>query len=354
MGKMPWPHKVNNISQIAGIETSVIDNGAGKGTRIANVNTGSGLRYKILLDRASDIESASYNQYNLSWLSHKGATAANPAANKGLEWLHSFAGGLVTTCGLTHIGAPEEDENGARGLHGRISNIPSEVEAVIQPRLDNPDSQMQVKTLTKQSKVFGPNLELRRVISSPLCKSVINIKDTVTNCGNAETPLMLLYHCNFGWQLVDEGAEILWKGDWQSRGNDMDNAVFNKSNDFHKCPPPLKQHCGSGEACAFIDVEADRNGKCYAGIYNQNLEIAVKMSFVKQQLPWLTNWQHFGAGEYVTALEPGTNPPIGQKKARTQKELIYLKPGQSREFELGFEIISGSKQIQKLKETLLK
>jgi galactose mutarotase-like enzyme len=351
MGNKLWSDKINNISQIAGIETSVIDNGPAKGTRIANINTGSGLRYKILLDRASDIESASYNQYNLSWLSHKGANCVNPAANSGVEWLYSFAGGLLTTCGLTHIGGPEEDENGSRGIHGRISNIPCEVEAITQPSLDNPDSQMQVKTLTKQSKVFGPNLELRRTISSPLCKSIINVKDTVTNRGNTETPLMLLYHCNFGYHLVDEGSEILWDGDWESRGNDMDNAIFNKENDFHKCPPPLKEHSGSKEACGFIDTKADENGKCYAGIYNPNLEIAVKMSFVKKQLPWLTNWQHFGIGEYVTALEPGTNPPLGQKKAGEQDELIYLKPGRSREFELGFEIISGSKQIQKFKES---
>jgi hypothetical protein len=24
-------------------------------------------------------------------------------------------------------------------------------------------------------------------------------------------------------------------------------------------------------------------------------------------MPWLINWQHWGKGEYVTALEPGTN-----------------------------------------------
>jgi len=42
------------------------------------------------------------------------------------------------------------------------------------------------------------------------------------------------------------------------------------------------------------------------------------MKYRKKQLPWLANWQHFGPCEYVTALEPGTNPPIGQSKAREQ------------------------------------
>ena len=49
-----WQDKVSNHTQLGGIETSVLDNGLGKGTRIAWVNTGSGLRYKVVIDRALD------------------------------------------------------------------------------------------------------------------------------------------------------------------------------------------------------------------------------------------------------------------------------------------------------------
>jgi len=51
----PWQNKISNAAQVGGIETSVLDNGAGRGTRIAWVNTGTGLRYKVVLDRAMDI-----------------------------------------------------------------------------------------------------------------------------------------------------------------------------------------------------------------------------------------------------------------------------------------------------------
>ena len=49
--KIHWQNKVINFTQVGGIETSVLDNGLGKGTRIAWVNTGSGLRYKVVIDR---------------------------------------------------------------------------------------------------------------------------------------------------------------------------------------------------------------------------------------------------------------------------------------------------------------
>src|SRR5918993_789314 len=96
-----WTNKISNSAQLGGIETSVLDNGPGRGNRIA-------------------------------WLSHGGITS--PASSgKGLDWLSSFGGGLFTTCGLSHVGGPEADKFGERGLHGRISNLKAELESIIQP-----------------------------------------------------------------------------------------------------------------------------------------------------------------------------------------------------------------------------
>jgi hypothetical protein len=62
-------------------------------------------------------------------------------------------------------------------------------------------------------------------------------------------------------------------------------------------------------------------------------------------MPWLTNWQHWGKGEYVTGLEPGTNPPIGQAKARANNTLIFLEPGESREYSLEIEVLTKESSI---------
>src|ERR1700712_3188506 len=94
--------KISNPSQLGGIETAVLDNGSGRGTRIAWINTGSGLRYKVVIDRGMDIADAFYNQHSLAWLSHTGVVSRERFSNKGLDWLETFGGGLLTTCGLTH------------------------------------------------------------------------------------------------------------------------------------------------------------------------------------------------------------------------------------------------------------
>ena len=335
-----WKDKISNAAQLGGIEISVMDNGAGRGNRIAWVNTGTGLRFKIVLDRGMDIADAFFNEHSITWLSHAGITTPQPFSNQGVDWLKTFGGGLLTTCGLAHVGGPESDVNGMRGLHDQISNLRAEIESVIQPDPVRGKMEMSITGIIKQTQVLGPNLELRRTISATLGVPTIRIHDEVINRGNVQAPHMILYHCNFGWPLVDEGTDILFNGEWQARDGGINDHIFKEGYNFRKCPAPLPEHAGTGEAVAFIDALPDAAGICTCALYNDNLGIAMVMRFQKKQLPWLTNWQHWGVGEYVTGLEPGTHPPIGQALARDTNQLIFLQPGEMRAYDLEIEVMN--------------
>lgn len=340
----PWQDKISNHAQLGGIETAVLDNGLGRGTRIAWINTGSGLRFKVVIDRALDMADAFYNQHSLAWISHTGITAPAPFSNKGLDWLKTFGGGLLTTCGLSHVGGPEADEYGERGLHGQISNLAAELESIIQPDPVGGKINMSITGKMKQSQVLGTNLQLKRTISATLGESTIRIHDEVLNRGNMPAPHMLLYHLNFGWPLADEGTEIIWRGEWQPREGNS-NRIFREGNNYQICPPPLDEHAGAGEEAAFIDISSDSGGWCSCGLHNPKIGIALSVRFKKEQLPWLTNWQHWGKDEYVTGLEPGTNPPIGQAKARAQNKLIFLQPQQIKTYDLEIEVLENEDKI---------
>lgn len=346
MTAYPWKNKLSNSAQLGGIETSVIDNGPGRGTRIAWITTGTGLRYKVVIDRGMDIADAFFNEHSLAWLSPVGITAPQPFSDKGIDWLRTFGGGLLTTCGLTHVGGPEKDEYGERGLHDQVSNLPAEIESVIQPDPVAGRMEMSITGIIRQTRPFGPSLELRRTISGTLGQPSIRIHDEVLNRGNTPAPHMLLYHCNFGWPLADEGTDIVWKGSWQSRDGNPDNPIFREGHSFKKCPAPLEAHNGFGEEAAFIDITPDDSGNCICGLHNAKIGLAVALKFKKQQLPWLTNWQHWGHGEYVTGLEPGTNPPVGQARLREQQELIQLSPGETRLYDLEIEVLSSKPAIR--------
>ena len=233
----------------------------------------------------------------------------------------------MTTCGLTHIGGPEKDEYGERGLHDRISHVPAIVESIIQPDLQNENLQMSITGRMLQSTVFGPHLELKRTISAEIGSPKIKIEDN-----------MLLYHFNFGWPLIDEGTEIIWEGKWGSRGSSIDDFIFNVNNDYKTCKASIDEHKGNGESVAFIDITPGPSGICECAVYNHNIPLKVKLRFKKEQLPWLINWQHWGKNEYVTALEPGTHPPIGQSAARKNHSLLFILPGETRVYEIEMEV----------------
>lgn len=329
-----WDNKICNPLQMGGIETSVLNNGAGRGVRIAWINTGSGLRYKVVIDRGMDIAEAFFNQHGLAWISRAGIRPPEHAAMNGLEWLRNWGGGLVTTCGISNMGSPESDEHGERGLHGRISNIPAEIISIRQPDPQNGMLGFSISGIVRESRVFGLHLELERTISGTLGIPEILISDRVTNRGNGPAPHMILYHCNMGWPLIDAGTQLNWNGKWKSRGSKLDDEIFHEGGSFRKCPEPMDSHQDGGEACAFIDIDPDQKGYCRCSAQNPALGIGLEITFRKDQLPWLINWQHWGKGEYVTALEPGTNLTVGQSQARKDGTLIILAPGESREYDL--------------------
>ena len=339
-----WSDKVGNVAQVGGIETAVLDNGISRGMRVAWINTGSGLRFKVLLDRAMDIADAAFNQYNLAWLNHAGFTPPQPFSDKGLDWLRTFGGGLVNTCGLSHVGGPEKDAFGERGVHGNISNIPAEIVSILQPDPENGNMNMSITGIIRESKIFGPALELRRTISATLGVPGFHIHDEISNRGNTPAPHMILYHCNFGWPLADKGSQLIWKGKMLTRdGND-----FLHGEAFKTCRDTLINHSGNGEEVAVVDIEATETGQCICGIHNPGLELAVAIQFNKKELPWMTNWQHWGKGEYVTGLEPGSHPPIGQSKARENETLIFIAPGERIQYNLSFHAVQGNENINTL------
>lgn len=349
-----WITKVSNPAQIGGIETAVLDNGAGSGTRIAWLNTGAGLRVKVVIDRAMDLADAFFNQHSLCWLSRLGVTRPQPFSDNGGNWLRTFGGGLLVTCGLTHIGGPESDAYGQRGLHDQISNCAAEIISVMQPDLLQNKPEMSITGIIRQGHPLGPNLALKRTVRAVLGEPRIYVHDEVTNSGNMPVPHMLLYHFNFGWPLVDAGSKILWSGPWEAREQGEANVIFKEGNDFKRAVNPILAHNGNGEEAAFIDVERDASGICHSGIYNESLKMAVSLQFQKEQLPWLTNWQHWGRGEYVCGLEPGTHPPVGQQKARAAGTLLYLQPGESKNYDLILEVLNDQRAIEKLLEKTIK
>ncbi|MBI2431686.1 MAG: DUF4432 family protein, partial [Candidatus Hydrogenedentes bacterium] len=153
---------VGNMDQVAGVRAVQLDDANERPARAALFHTGSGLEITVLLDRCLDIASASFQGKAMGWRSTTGDVAPQYFEPEGIRWLRSYFGGLVTTCGLTHVGAPRpESALLGNGLHGRIGHTPARNVHVTQ-EWEGDRYVLSVSGEMRETMVFGENLRLRR------------------------------------------------------------------------------------------------------------------------------------------------------------------------------------------------
>lgn len=342
---------VGRDSQLGGVRLGELLDASAHGVRVADVDTGSGLTYTVLLDRAMDIGVARFKGASLTWDSATGP--AHPAyfEPQGYGWLRTFHGGLVVTCGLTTAGAPSVDEGEALGLHGRISHTPAgNVWADGAWRGD--EYEMWVRGKMRQAVVFGENLLVDRRIWSRLGESKIMIRDVVTNEAYQRTPHMLLYHVNFGFPLIAEGTELLAP----SRDVRPRDEVAAPGLDAHnRYEAPID---GYREQVFYHDLAADADGYVTMALVNRAFAggrgLGVYLRYRQAELPLFTQWKMVGAGTYVTGLEPANCLVEGRDRDRERGLLQYLEPGESREYLLEIGVLEGTEEIDALVAGILR
>ena len=337
-------------AQVGGIESYEIADGGGRGVRALCVNTGGGLRYRVLVDRGLDIDHAFHNQHSLVLLPHKGVTRASRAYDKGLEWLKSFPIGLLTSCGPTNVGPPATDGDEELGLHGPHSNTPAELESVVQPDPRAGKLDMSITGVVRYGGLYGPNVELRRTIRSQLGANWIDVSDEFFNAGNNDVPHAWLLHINFGYPLVDEDSVLCYDASKVEPLPDAEER-FRDVAASKRIPAPLDAHRGPTSAVAYLFPKAtNANGDATVGIVNERLGLGCAIRYNTKQFPRCGNWQHFGPHEYVTALEPMNGTIAGRDKDRANGALDFIKRGGRKRYQYRIEVVTEKAGLEALRK----
>lgn len=343
--------KFITASQVGGIERYAFDDGEARGLRALLVNTGGGLRYRILPDRGLDIDQAFFNQHSLAFLSHKGVTPPTRALDHGLDWLKGFPVGLLTSCGPFNIGGPGQDEDGEFGLHGPHSNTASSIESVIQPDPHAGRMEMSVTARVRYGAFYGPNVELRRTISSTLGENSVRVADEFFNAGNHPAPHAWLLHVNFGYPLVDEGAEFCY--DEQKieplPGDAYAAKRFADKGNYKRIPGPLAEQSGPTSWVGYLYPKAGKDGAATVAIVNAKLGLGAAIHYNTKEFPRCANWQHFGQYEYVAALEPSTGSVEGRDKDRPRGLVRTLEPRQRITYQYSIDLVSDKEGLAALR-----
>jgi hypothetical protein len=344
------------FSQFAGVQLSTLGDGVERGIRCLEFRTGTGLLFKVLVDRAFDVAHCEYRGAAIGWHSptgfrHPGLHEHNDEG--GLSWLRSFSG-LNVTCGLDHILFMDDDPAdhyfyGPRkvvssSIHGRVANIPGQLLGY-GDAWDGDECTLWCEGLVRQSVVFGEDLHLIRRIEAKVGESVFTLKDRVVNHGFYRTPHMFLYHINIGHPVLDEGARYvapIRHTIWAANAKELRKQGVghrNLSEPQHNFHEQVFEHA----------MAADGDGQVPVAIVNPDFDggrgLGLLVEVNRNEFPYMFEWQNFQEGQYAIAIEPSTNHVLGKPFAKQRDELIWLEHGEQRSYTTRFQVLGNGDEI---------
>jgi len=319
---------------LAGVRLVTLGDGPGRGLRLLEVTTGGGLAFEIVVDRCFDLGRATFRGIPFAWSSPTGPVAPgliDPQSEDGLGLFRGYDG-LMTTCGLRHTGGATERDAARYGyaarrrtvhpLHGGVFAAPARL---IAARADWAAREIVCEAEVRQAAVYGEHLILRRRITAPIGGAAIRVEDEVENAGFVPEPIMLLYHVNFGWPLIDAGARLEAPG---ARVTVRPEAPPDAG--WQDVPAPV---AGFAERVWGLDLPVT-DGRAAMRLVNPRLldgrGLAVTVAAAAATLPAFLVWQAFSPGLYALGLEPATNGARGRAAAEAAGEIVVLAPGERR------------------------
>jgi uncharacterized protein DUF4432 len=293
---------------------------------------------EVVVDRGLDIASARIRQIPIAWRSPTEIVAPWFVENSGYGPHRGFFGGLLTTCGLDHIGHPAERSadrfaypmraKDALPMHGRISGTPARLSGYGVSEAAG-GLEAYVAGIVTQVAIFGEHLALTRRVSINYGSATVRIEDEVANRGYASSPLAMMYHVNIGWPVVAPGARVAVAG--RLLRGEGDGSIVRA--------PAL----ATPERTWLFAVAPDASGRGSASIWNARVDgkhaAGLKLTWDSANLPTIVQWElASGAGHYAIGLEPSTlsveNLPDGSR-------FPTLEPGERRELGVRIELLVG-------------
>ncbi len=337
--KRELSRRIGNLSQIGGTRLYELCNGPEKGVRAVDFRTGTGFEFTVLPDRGLDISAASYRGMSLVWRSPVGEIAPSFYEPEGLGWLRTFQGGLLTTCGLTHVGGPCQDRGENLGLHGRYSTIPAR-DVCADAFWRDDEYTMWVKGVMKEAVLFGENLTLTRKISAKLGESNLTVEDLVENNSFEKCPFMILYHINAGFPLVEAGTQFVATS---VSVTPRDEEAEKGKDEYKVMSEPV---AGYREKVYFHEMKADSEGYAYTALINKALGLGLYVRYRNETLPHLVEWKMLGEGAYVVGMEPSNNLLRGRPGEREAGTLVEIEPGERVSTFMEIGVLSGNSEIK--------
>ena len=306
---------IGNPAQLVTLRRVTMAEGKARGTEIIEVKTAGGLEVDVLPDAGLDLGQARFRGINMSWMSKNGYDSPAAFSPHETEFLNTFPGGLMYTCGLRSAGPANRDGEEWHPLHGRYHGLVAE-----QVSAEIIGDEIRIQGVVRETALFGHCLEVRRTITIPTFGASITVEDMVTNLTHRDEEIMQIYHCNFGYPLLSEKASLVLPEERETvPRTEFAKTGLGRELEFDKPIP------GEEERVFFQKMKRD----FWARLENPELGIQMKISWSLDTLPILSQWRSMAAGDYVLGLEPTNCYIMGRHAERENGTLPVLKAFES-------------------------
>lgn len=313
--------------------------GKAAGVRALGVRNGQGLELVVLPDRGMDIPYLFYRGINIGFPSKVGIVAPQFYKEDGSAgFLKQFHAGFLTGCGITYSGFPGEVDGVSLGLHGQLSNLPaSDVNSWT--CCEHGELTLHISGDIHQARVFGENVMLHREYVIETERSVVWLHDTVENLGFSKQPVMLGYHCNYGYPMLDVETEAYF---CSKQVTPTDRFAAENIEKYSIMEAP---EIGRDEQC-FEHTDGPEDS--FMMVWNRKLGVAAVTRYRMSQCPIVVEWKCMAAGEYVLGMEPTVSGMRGPVYNKEHQRTRYILPGESYRVDLCFEFTSDETYLSRL------
>ena len=330
--------------QLFGVEEQRLVGGYADGLRVLEVKNGRGLQMTILLDRGCGIARIAYKGVNYGILSASGLRHPSYFEHQQGGFLRNFHAGFLTTAGIFNVGVDGEDDGEQLYLHGTVDNTPAI--SYSSELLTDADGKsfLLIKCTIPVEQIFYHKVMFTRVFRVALDDDYFTIHDRFENTGSTTAPLMVLYHMNMGYPLLDEDAKLFINSSTIKPRTDLARSEMDK---WSQMLPPEHNY---PERCYYhaFGNRADAT----AALYQPKHDVGVVISFDSSKLPYFCEWKQMGYRDYALGLEPGNSHCDGRAKMRAEGKLQFLKPAESKEYEVKVAVFSGAEKFAALENSV--
>ena len=332
---------VGNMSKVAGIRTSRIENGKAESIRLHDVRNGD-LQFSVMENRCMDILDFCYKGTALNFLSKCGPVNTGLAEKEAMNFLRGITGGMVYTCGVSNVGTPYQrpagEPEGEEHFHGRFRFEPAQNVSTVAD-WDGDDYKIALKGEMRETGLFKANIALRRSIETKLGENGITITDEFENESYVSNPFMLMYHVNCGFPVIQEGSRVYIPSVSHECTNDQGRI---ETDNWSFATAPVDD----GIECVYVhEILHAPDGLSYCMAYNEQDGIGIGLTFTADTLPKLLEWRCMASGDYVIGLQPTNCMACGRQMELDRNTLKTIEPFQKIRTMMHIEVIDGKEQF---------